>query len=94
MEFIVYCVFGDTHKSVAAIINRAYVDMASHTMTGFDDTNEKWDCRYKASELIKDSLAKLEEKDFDIWHKELCNSLISIYPDEKLKMVKHKNWLT
>mgnify|MGYP007069906591 CR=1 FL=1 len=93
LDFIVYCIFGDMSCPEDAIISRAYVDMAAHTMKGFDDYNEKWECRFKASELIKKSLYQLDEKDFDIWHKRLCESLISIYSSEKLSYGQAQKWI-
>lgn len=81
LDFIVYSFFGDIKKNPEdAIIGRAYVDMASHTLTGIKDYNEKWDCRYRASRIIKESLYTLSDgTNFDDWHDTLCKELRDIY---------------
>ena len=53
LDFLICCYFGQSKDLVKAAIDRAYVDMASHTFTGFGaDYETKWECRYKASEYI------------------------------------------
>ena len=94
LDFIVYSLFGDMSSPEEAVINRAYVDMASHTLTGFDDYNEKWRCRYEGSKLIKESLNLLSEKDtFDTWHKTLCEGLMDVYPKQKLTYGQAQKWV-
>ena len=47
-NFILQCYFGDMSDPVEAAIDRAYSDMASHTLKGFKDYYEKWECRFEA----------------------------------------------
>lgn len=94
LDFIVYSFFGDIKKNPEdAIIARAYVDMASHTLTGIKDYNEKWDCRYRASRLIKESLYALPDgTNFDDWHNKLCKALIDIY-NGRIKYGQAQKWV-
>lgn len=93
LDFLVYCIFGDMSEPADAIINRAYVDMASHTMRDLKDVDEKWECRYNASNLIRESLAQLVEEDFDSWHQKICNALIKEYPVDKLSYGQAQKWI-
>lgn len=84
-EFILYCYFGDMSNPIEAAIDRAYIDMASHTLRGFagEDYKRKWALRYAASEKIKEMLEKISE-DFDEWHKETCRMIQKTYEDKKI----------
>lgn len=84
-EFILYCYFGDMKDPVEAAIDRAYVDMASHTLTGFgEDYETKWALRYSASEKIKESLKDISD-DFDKWHQQTCKRICKIYGDKGIE---------
>lgn len=66
LSFLVYSLFGDTmNNPIMAVINRAYIDMAPHILTGFgkDEYKKKWKCRNEASREIKDSLNNLGDKE-------------------------------
>ena len=84
--FILQCYFGDMADPVNAAIDRAYVDMASHTLKGFaeEEYRQKWKCRYCASETIKNAVQKTEEmrQNYNSWHNKLCNELQSIYVEK------------
>lgn len=83
--FVLQCYFGDMTNPVDAAINRAYSDMASHTLKGFAESEykSKWACRYKASAAIREALNddKMRQS-YDDWHCEICKKLQQIY-DEK-----------
>lgn len=83
-DFVLQCYFGDMTNPVNAAINRAYVDMAAHTLQGFgEDHKTKWECRYKATEKIKKALKnkdKMEQK-FEKWHTDLCGEIQKVYKD-------------
>ena len=55
--FVLQCYFGDMADPVNAAIDRAYVDMASHTLKGFaeEEYRQKWKCRYCASKNNQES---------------------------------------
>lgn len=86
--FVLQCYFGDMTDPVNAAIDRAYVDMASHTLKGFaeEEYRQKWECRYCASKTIKDAVQETEEmrQNYNSWHNRLCKELQSIY-DQKAK---------
>ena len=81
--FVLQCYFGDMADPVNAAIDRAYVDMASHTLKGFaeEEYRQKWKC---ASETIKKAVQKTEEmrQNYNSWHNKLCNKLQSIYVEK------------
>ena len=80
-NFILQCYFGDMSDPVAAAIDRAYSDMASHTLKGFkDDYKKKWECRFEASKEIYKKVFKLNDDiDYDDWHKTLCGEIKGKY---------------
>lgn len=82
-DFVLQCYFGDMSEPIDAAINRAYIDMASHTLKGFgEDYEKKWECRYNASQSIKEALEDLDmEKHFDNWHTALCDKIQEAYTD-------------
>lgn len=66
-NFILQCYFGDMENPIDAAIDRAYVDMASHTLKGFAEHQyqEKWELRFEASSKIKKALDLLDaESDY------------------------------
>lgn len=78
-EFVLYCYFGDMGDPVEAAIDRAYVDMASHTLTGLkNDPEKKWELRYRASEKIKQRMKSISA-DYDRWHQKTCELIQEIY---------------
>ena len=81
-NFILQCYFGDMENPIDAAIDRAYVDMASHTLKGFAEHQyqEKWELRFEASSKIKKALDLLDaESDYTSWHCELCGKLQKVY---------------
>lgn len=84
--FVLQCYFGDMADPVNAAIDRAYVDMASHTLKGFaeEEYRQKRKCRYCASKTIKKAVQKTEEmrQNYNSWHNKLCNKLQSIYVEK------------
>lgn len=81
MEFLLFSYFGDISDPIMAAINRAYVDMASHTLTGFKEDENKWECREQASNMIHDAIDSPQNNDFDSWHDNLCNDIIKEYKE-------------
>ncbi len=81
--FVLQCYFGDMADPVNAAIDRAYVDMASHTLKGFaaEEYAQKWKYRYCASKAIREAMRETDEmrRDYDSWHDELCKKLQRIY---------------
>ena len=85
--FVLQCYFGDMADPVNAAIDRAYVDMASHTLKGFaaEEYAQKWEYRYCASKAIREAMQETDKmrRDYDSWHDELCKKLQYIY-DKRL----------
>lgn len=85
--FVLQCYFGDMADPVNAAIDRAYVDMASHTLKGFaaEEYAQKWKYRYCASKAIREAMRETGKmrRDYDSWHDELCKKLQDIY-DKRL----------
>lgn len=99
-DFVLQCYFGDLKNPVDAAINKAYVDMASHTLKCYrsEEYEKKWDCRYKASKEIKKALNGINAENYDDWHKKLCEKLMSVYGktddgEDKLSFGQAQKWL-
>lgn len=86
MEFLLFSYFGDISNPIKASINRAYVDMASHTLTGFKTDEEKWKCRYQTSQEIEKSIENIEYDNFSDWHKNLCSRIKDNYKNYSVEL--------
>lgn len=98
IDFLICCYFGQSQDLIDAAINRAYVDMAAHTMRGFGDTkNEiqnKWKCRYNSSKLIKDALKKYTSGTcFNEWHEKLVCDIQNLYVKKNMSYGQAQKWL-
>lgn len=81
---------------IDAAIDRAYVDMASHTLKGFAEHQyqEKWELRFEASSKIKEALGLLDaESDYTSWHCELCGKLQKVYTEKRLSYGQAQKWV-
>lgn len=95
-NFILQCYFGDMENPIDAAIDRAYVDMASHTLKGFAEHQyqEKWKLRFAASSKIKEALGLLDaESDYTSWHCELCGKLQKVYTEKRLSYGQAQKWV-
>lgn len=96
LDFLIDCYFGQSEDLLKAAIDRAYIDMASHTLIGFkDDTTEKWRCRYDAYAVIRDfiELYPKEFTDFTEWRENILKKIESIYINPMLKRGQAEKWL-
>lgn len=91
-DFLIFCYFGSRGNDIDSVINRAYVDMASHTMATFKNVNDKWKCRWLASGVIKKAIEVID-KPYDEWHSDTCKNIISKYPDNVLSYGQAQKWL-
>ena len=92
LDFLFCCYFGRSDNLIKGAIDRAYVDMASHTLK-IDDVKVKWGYRYDASKMIEELLEKYSNYScFDVWHKELVLSIEEIYVD-KLQNGQAEKWI-
>ena len=100
-KFMVCCYFGQSEDLIKAAIDRAYVDMASHTLqynefkNDEDGIEEKWRCRYNASREISDGLKKypLNNDAFDGWHKCIIENVKKVYGNHNLTEGQAQKWL-
>ena len=87
LNFLVCCYFGQSKDLVKPAIDRAYVDMASHTLVfqGFDKEEDKiktkWKCRFDASQKIRTALEAypMEKTSFDCWHSLVIHKIKEVY---------------
>lgn len=90
IDFLVYCYFKNEDSLTEAAIDRAYVDMASHTLHIKD--SKKWEYRCDASKKIERALKNIDD-DFDRWHKNLCADLMDTYGEEQLTYGQAQKWV-
>ena len=95
LEFLVCCYFGKSEKLLGAAIDRAYVDMASHTLEGFKDTNKKWDCRFNASNCIYNAIKNYPSSStsYDDWHLNTIKTIKKCYSTPALEEGQAQKWL-
>lgn len=84
IDFLVFCVLGNTDDPLVACIDRAYRDMASHTLQLKNKNDEnKYALRYEASKKIKKWINNLKNfsspEEFNNDHKKICEALQEIY---------------
>ena len=79
MNFLICCYFGQSEDLGKAAIDRAYVDMAAHTID-ISDSDTRWKSRYGASCVISKKLKDYSQEDeFDKWHKDTITELKQVY---------------
>ncbi|SKA62802.1 hypothetical protein SAMN02745111_00704 [Eubacterium uniforme] len=75
INFLICCYFGQSENLGRVAVDRAYIDMASHTLKFNDEfKDERWKCRYNASVVLLDGLKNCN-KDFKEWHSSMVNAL-------------------
>lgn len=79
-------------------ISKAYLDFC-RTLHGFSSNKDNLKIRSLASKLLKDEIIKIikisiySQADFDNWHKDCCNRLISNYKDFKFSHGQAQKWI-
>ena len=93
LNFLIGCYFGQSEDLLVAAIDRAYVDMASHTLK-FEDVKGKWECRLNASEKIYHYINNFKNTiDFKKWHENLIREIIGCYSENKISIGQAQKWL-
>ena len=100
-KFLVCCYFGQSEDLIKAAVDRAYVDMASHTLQYNEfkkDENgikEKWCCRFNASQIISEGLKKypMNNENFNGWHQSVIEELKNAYGEHNLTEGQAQKWL-
>ncbi len=93
LEFLVCCYFGKSKDLLGAAIDRAYVDMAAHTLQGFADDNIRWNCRYEASNVIFKRIKRYKSKNYEEWHSSVIKAIKACYSDPQLSEGQAQKWL-
>ena len=97
LKFLVCCYFGQSSDLINAAVDRAYVDMAAHTIhkCNFPDDDTKWECRYEGSSTIKVSLRDYpcEKNSFDEWHRHVIKGIKTNYKDYNFTEGQAHKWL-
>lgn len=79
LDFLICCYFGQSENLGKAAIDRAYVDMAAHTID-IPDLTAKWKMRYEASCTISKRLTAYKPRDkFDEWHRKTITEMKRLY---------------
>ena len=92
LDFLICCYFGQSEDLGRAAIDRAYVDMAAHTISNIPQEKRN-EYRYKASTDIKKALLNYgAESDFGKWHCETIRKIKSAYKDD-LTEGQAQKWL-
>lgn len=79
--FLIQCYFGDTEDPYLASVNKAYIDMQTHTIKGEEDMIYKM--RSEESEYLFSRLVDLPSRvpsieDYDKWHKDSSDEMKEI----------------
>ncbi len=95
LDFLIDCYFGQSEDLLKAAIDRAYIDMASHTLKGFKDNAEKWECRYVAYKVIRDGIQLYPEEcaNFTEWREEILKEIENVYKNHNLNRGQAEKWL-
>ena len=92
INFLICCYFGQSENLGKAAIDRAYVDMAAHTID-IPDLDTRWESRYKASCVISSRLKEYSpEIGFNEWHKETIAKIKEEY-ERNLSEGQAQKWL-
>lgn len=89
IDYLIFCYFGSNNDFLSAAIDKAYSDMASHTLHGLADVPDlKWKCRYDASCKLYRGIKCFSnsQKSFFDWHKDNVNEIRNVY--ERIKISK------
>ncbi len=86
LDFLICCYFGQSKDLLKAAIDRAYIDMAAHTLKGIADKSIKWGCRYEASIIIANRIAELSKgnSEYKKWHTHTIDEIIGVYKSQNI----------
>lgn len=93
LSFLFECYFGETEDLLKAAIDRAYVDMASHTLKKLG--KDKWYKRFEASRGIAKNLVEYpcDKKSFNEWHKHSSAAIRKVYGENLMSEGQAQKWL-
>ena len=74
ITFLIYCYFGSVEDPLLASIDRAYLDMQTHTLSGKQEV--LFAGRKKGTEILHDAIENIQTAlSFDEWHKDTARKL-------------------
>ncbi len=78
ISFLIQCYFGHIDDPILSAIDRAYLDMQTHTISG--ERNELHCKRKATTEVLYCAIKELNKsKPFDMWHKETAKAMKKQY---------------
>ena len=90
IAFLIQCYFGDVSDPVLASINRAYLDMQTHTISGEPDI--LFQRRKAITEYLHDELSRIPNgMAFDAWHRTISREIKHRY--RELSYGQIQKWL-
>lgn len=92
VRFLIQCYFGFEEDPILSAIDRAYRDMAAHTLSD-DAQSVLYPLRKEITEYLHDELQQLPDKniDFDKWHEDTSQKMKEKY--NKLTYGQIQKWL-
>ena len=92
VRFLIECYFGDISDPILATINRAYLDMQAHTVSG-DKENVIFPKRKAVTEYLYNRLQSINKNDnYNNWHKETANH-IKTFIYRKMSYGQIQKWI-
>ena len=90
--FLIHSVFGDIEDPYLASIDRAYLDMQTHTISGNRD--DIFEMRRRETEYLYEGIMELpKETDFDRWHKKTSEAMESMDTPIHLTFGQIQKWI-
>jgi len=92
IQFIIQCYFGDIEDPYLAAIDRAYIDMQTHTVSAGKE--QIFEMRYKESEYLYERLKDIQKEDsYDVWHEKTAHGMKRISPPVELSYGQIQKWI-
>lgn len=83
LNYLICCCFGQSQNLLKGAIDKAYADMASHTLKVTNDcfADRKWAFRYNASCIIYRAIKNYQNNrsDYSVWHNDVINQIRNVY---------------
>ena len=90
ISFLIVCYFGTEEDPILAALDKAYIDMQTHTVSGNQKTLFKK--RKEITEFLYNKISHIsDEVDYDTWHKSVSDQVKKKYP--KLSYGQIQKWI-
>ena len=92
IKFLIQCYFGDIEDPYLAAIDRAYIDMQTHTVSAGKE--QIFEMRYKESEYLYEQLKNIQKEDsYDVWHENTAHRMKKISSPVELSYGQIQKWI-